>query len=356
MKLQQLALIKTVRVVSEIIQTNRAQINQWLSQAPYDQLIVIADSEVWKLYQGQLDFNIAKYKLIVWQNTPGESCKTLNHYSSCIEFLLSQGIHRFGHVLALGGGATTDFAGFVASTLLRGVTWSAIPTTLLAMVDAAIGGKTALNSSSGKNLIGTFHPPERVWLCTDFLQTLPNDELRSGMGEILKYCLLSDQINQAVRSSRSIEDIVGLCAEYKLWVVENDPAENGSRRVLNYGHTFGHAFERTFGYEHGLAVALGIQFILDLYQANPTIRSEYDSLVEILGLEFTIDLYKTSMWRLSSETDALQLFLDLVNKDKKKIDSCSIEVVLVEEIGFPIRRKVDSTMLIQHARNLIAKF
>ncbi|MGH3114257.1 MAG: 3-dehydroquinate synthase, partial [Gaiellaceae bacterium] len=187
-------------------------------------------------------------------------------------------IGRDGTIVAFGGGSTTDVAGFVAATYLRGVRWVAVPTTLTGQVDAAIGGKTGINTADGKNLAGAFHLPAQVVVDPDVLATLPEKERRSGMAEVVKTGLLAGREVWALPE----EEMIRACAAYKAGVVLSDPYETeGRRAVLNLGHTFAHALEAGSGYRvpHGEAVALGLLAALRL-SGLPT-----DAVEEVLRPE-----------------------------------------------------------------------
>jgi shikimate kinase / 3-dehydroquinate synthase len=176
-------------------------------------------------------------------------------------------LDRGGTVVAFGGGTTTDLAGFVAATFLRGVGWIAVPTTLVGQVDAAIGGKTAIDLPGGKNLVGAFHFPDRVLVDPDFLATLPERERRQGMAEVVKTGLLAGRPLWELPE----DEMVRACAAFKCAVVLSDPYEEGRRAILNLGHTFGHALEAASDYTltHGDAVALGLLAALRL-SGQPT--------------------------------------------------------------------------------------
>jgi 3-dehydroquinate synthetase/shikimate kinase len=176
-------------------------------------------------------------------------------------------IGRDGVLVALGGGTTTDVAGFIAATYLRGVAWVAVPTTLVGQVDAAIGGKTGIDLEAGKNLVGAFHLPESVVVDSDLLDTLPERERRQGMAEVVKTGLLAGRELWELPD----EELVRACAAFKSGVVIADPEESGRRAILNLGHTFAHALETASGYElaHGDAVALGLLAALRL-SGQPT--------------------------------------------------------------------------------------
>jgi shikimate kinase / 3-dehydroquinate synthase len=172
-------------------------------------------------------------------------------------------LDRGGTIVALGGGCTTDAAGFAAATYLRGVRWVAVPTTLVGQVDAAIGGKTAVNLPEGKNLVGAFHWPERTVIDPTLLETLPEEQHRAGMAEVVKTGLLAGEPLWELPTA----ELVRRCAAYKAGVCLRDPYEQGERAVLNLGHTFAHALEAAGGYSgpsHGQAVALGLLAALRL--------------------------------------------------------------------------------------------
>ncbi len=201
----------------------------------------------------------------------GEKGKTLREIERAAGRLLKAGLTRRSLVIALGGGAVTDAAGFLAATFMRGVDWVAAPTTLLSMVDAAIGGKTGVNLPVAKNAVGAFHPPIAVLSDPATLETLPRRELRSGFGEVLKYGALRPALlgRMASRARAGIADahLVADCAQVKIEVVEADPKERAERKLLNLGHTFGHGVEAAGGfsrYKHGEAVAVGMAFAFRL--------------------------------------------------------------------------------------------
>lgn len=200
-----------------------------------------------------------------------ERRKTLAEAERLARRIVRAGVDRQSLLLAAGGGVTTDVGGFVAAVLLRGIRWGAVPTTLLGMVDAALGGKTAVDLPEGKNLLGAFHGPEFVVGDVDALRTLPAREWRCGLGEALKTALIGGpallrRLEAAPpaslrRPSPAVLDLARACARVKLRIVTADPREEtGARALLNLGHTFGHALEAASGYRlaHGEAVALGL--------------------------------------------------------------------------------------------------
>jgi shikimate kinase/3-dehydroquinate synthase len=201
---------------------------------------------------------------------PGEAAKSL----TTVERLWGElRLDRAGTLVAFGGGCTTDVAGFVASTYLRGVAWVAVPTTLVGQVDAAIGGKTGVNLPDGKNLVGAFHWPDRTLVVPRYLATLPPEQRREGMAEVVKTGLLAGESLWELPQA----ELVRRCAAYKTAVCLRDPYEHGERAALNLGHTFAHALEAAGGFEqvsHGHAVALGLRAALRLSGLDTAVVDE----------------------------------------------------------------------------------
>lgn len=261
---------------------------------------------------------------VFWLSHPEEQ-KNLEDYARAIDFFLKQGIHRKATIYAIGGGATTDFAGFVSATILRGIPWVAIPTTLLAMIDASIGGKVGLNVARGKNLIGAFHSPEVVYICGEFLTTLPKEQWISGKGEMLKYGFLSKEIHQLIMKKTPVEDIAAVCARFKSQIVEDDFREEGNRTLLNLGHTLGHAFESHLMIPHGQAVAMGMRYLFKLFDQTD-ILEEWKKMAVALALpeeKFALDHYP----KFSRNE-----FLSFVEHDKKRIEA-KVKLIRVREVG-----------------------
>ncbi|MFI5403050.1 MAG: 3-dehydroquinate synthase family protein [Planctomycetota bacterium] len=217
-------------------------------------VLVVADERVLELHPLPLDAP----RLLL---QGGEGLKTVATWQRVIDALVAEGLDRDGCLVAFGGGALLDVAGFAAASYLRGIRWVAVPTTLLAQVDAAYGGKTALDHAAGKNLIGAFHPPAEVISDTDLLRTLPPREIRSGLAEVVKHAVIGapgllERVGHDPPAS-----LVADAVAVKLAIVRRDPREQGERRLLNLGHTLGHAFEQASGYalSHGEAVAFGLR-------------------------------------------------------------------------------------------------
>lgn len=240
---------QTQRFSSEIWMGSLAEcLPQLQKRLPGHTFVVITDEHVHKHHP----FPIENSHILVM--TPGESHKNRRTKESLEDRLRALGLGRETCIIAIGGGVVTDVVGFVAATYCRGVPWVAIPTTLLGMVDASIGGKTGVNTAAGKNLIGAFYPPEVVWIDLSMLATLPAYEMQSGLAEVIKYSLIgSRDLFLALEKSRAkwaardpdfLRSVIAECATIKSAIVEGDFRETGARRILNFGHTIGHVIER----------------------------------------------------------------------------------------------------------------
>ncbi len=223
----------------------------------------------------------------------GEEYKTLETAKDLFEGCFKAGLDRSGFIVALGGGVTTDVAGFVASAYMRGVPVVQVPTSLLAMVDASVGGKTAVNLPGGKNLVGAFKQPAAVIVDPEVLSTLPDEEFRAGLAEVLKHGLLDDVslLDPALYANKFLlPDTLARAIRVKIRVVEEDPYENGIRAYLNLGHTFAHALELISGYKlrHGEAVAIGMVAAAHLSDrlglSEPGLPEKIAGLMESAGL------------------------------------------------------------------------
>jgi 3-dehydroquinate synthase len=267
----------------------------------------------------------------------GERAKTLDVAASTWERFLDAGLNRSSTVVALGGGAVGDLAGFAAATYMRGANLVQLPTTLLAQVDASIGGKTAIDHPRAKNLIGAFYQPRLVLADTAALLTLPERELRSGLAEVIKHGIVLDatyfdEVERDAaalmkREPATLERIVAGSCRLKASVVERDEQEAELRHVLNYGHTIGHAIEAVTGYRrfaHGEAVSLGIAAEAGIAErlglAEPTTRARQLRLLEAVGLP------------VRDVGEAPERVVEALARDKKAKDG-RVPFVLAPEIG-----------------------
>jgi 3-dehydroquinate synthase len=243
------------------------------------QAVIVTDERVARHHLAPLrrsldEHGIAQHAIVL---PPGEGTKDLPHFGRLVDDLLACSIERGTMLVALGGGVVGDIAGFAAATLLRGIDFVQIPTTLLAQVDSSVGGKTAINTSAGKNLLGAFYQPRLVLADTASLATLPRREVRAGYGEIVKYGLIRDAdfFEWLEAEGRAVCDLepaaltraVMVSCRMKAAIVAADERETGDRALLNFGHTFGHALEAETGFGdrllHGEAVALGMVLAFD---------------------------------------------------------------------------------------------
>jgi 3-dehydroquinate synthase len=288
---------------------------------PGCRIAMIADEAVHQLHsQGRLG-------KVGWSGEtltfpPGERSKTRETWSRLTDELLRLGFGRDSGIVALGGGVVGDLAGFVAATYLRGVPYVQVPTTLLAMLDASVGGKTAVNTPEGKNLIGAFHPPAAVLADPLVLGTLPEREYRAGLAEAVKHGLIADreyfewmerEADRLVsRDTNALQHLVRRSVEIKAAVVGQDEREAGRRAILNAGHTVAHALEQVTDYRmpHGEAVALGLvaesALATGLGLATPEPGARVAALLERLGLP-------TRM----AEPVAVERLLAAMGRDKK---------------------------------------
>ena len=257
-----------------------------------------------------------------------EARKTLDTVQETGRWLLASGASRNAFLLAVGGGITTDISGFAASIYKRGIRYANLPTTLLAQVDAAIGGKTGVNLDGYKNMLGTFRMPEYTFLCADVLRTLPPREYRCGLAELLKTFLIADASAYAdavaTLPSAPMAGFVHRAAEIKAGIVERDPEEHGERAKLNLGHTFGHAIEhqaRLQGHDiaHGEAVAMGMVLAARLGErigiSEKGLAAQLEHDFEALGLP-------------TQSPYPLESLLDAMAKDKKALGGGKVKFVL----------------------------
>jgi 3-dehydroquinate synthase len=286
-----------------------------------------------------------------------EEGKHIEVASFCWQVLGQNDFTRSDAVVAVGGGAVTDLAGFVAATWLRGVKVIHMPTSLLAMVDAAVGGKTGINTAEGKNLVGSFHPPAGVLADLDTLDTLPKNEMISGMAEVIKCGFIADpaildlieQDPAAVSDPRSdaVRELIERAISVKAKVVSADLKEAGEREILNYGHTLGHAIElvERYSWRHGAAVSVGMMFAAELARSvgrlSDADADRHRSILESLGLPIT---YRRDRW---------QALLDGMRRDKKSRGDL-LRFVVLDGVARPGILDVPDTSLLFAAYQEIA--
>jgi len=246
------------------------------------------------------------FKIILKQ---GEKAKSVQNFQKILNFLADNNFDRTDLILAVGGGVVGDISGYVASSYLRGIQFIQIPTTLLAQVDSSVGGKTAINISAGKNLVGAFYNPKGVIIDTAVLNTLPKREFKAGLAEVIKYALIQNKSLFSLLETYSqkiltmdhqiIEEIIFASIQTKAKIVTKDEKENGIRAILNFGHTFGHAIEAHSKYKkilHGEAVAKGMKVASRIsYLENLISEKEYEEVITLLQMfefDLSINQYK----------------------------------------------------------------
>lgn len=296
-------------------------------------VFVVTDQHVFDLYSKQLIHKLNDFELTFEVVSPGEKSKSFETYQQVVENLIDKGIKRGHLIIAFGGGVIGDLAGFVASSLYRGIKCIQIPTSLLSMVDASIGGKTGINTSKGKNLVGAFYQPKMVVVNTTFLKTLPEIEHINGMAEIIKSAFIGDKrlVTQLLDRSVSLDEMIKRTIEVKRRLVLLDEYDLNERMFLNFGHTFGHAIEKKSNFEikHGFAVAAGMKIAL-LIGVKLGITSEY-LLEQMIAL---LEKYGLNDIEIN-ELD----YIDDVFFDKKNIND-SLNMIFITDLGVPVIRKV----------------
>ncbi|MEZ5679783.1 MAG: 3-dehydroquinate synthase [Erythrobacter sp.] len=331
-----------VLVGSGLLDDAAVQAQQFLRKK---RIPVVADENAWAAHGDRLTHSLASdgYEIALYRVPSGEGSKSWASLASLTDWLLAEGVERGDHVFALGGGVVGDLTGFACAILKRGCGFVQLPTTLLAQVDSSVGGKTAINTGAGKNLIGAFHQPSLVLADLDTLETLPPRELRAGYAEVLKYGVLGDRDffdwladnGDAVIAldEETLEHAVATSVAAKARIVAEDERETtGTRALLNLGHTFGHALEAETGFSerllHGEGVALGM-VLAARYSARRRLISEADA-------EHVADA--VAACGLPSEIAALELDCDgaaLVAHmlHDKKMDAGTLPFILLHGIG-----------------------
>jgi 3-dehydroquinate synthase len=298
-------------------------------------IVVVSDSNVAPLYADSAieSLETAGYKTKLHVIPAGETYKTMRTVEDIWDSLLNAHLERSSTVIALGGGVTGDITGFAAATYLRGLNWVCVPTSVLAMVDASLGGKTGIDHNRGKNLIGAFYPPRFVLVDPEVLGTLPEEEIRSGMAEVIKHGVIGDPKlfdlcrQNPDRDVNSFPEIIRRAMAVKVKVLLLDPFEKDIRATLNFGHTLGHGIEKASEYtiRHGEAVSIGMVAATKLAERLDTAANGLsDELIDVLmrnGLPISIP-----------KTISKEKALEAIRVDKKR-KAGKIPLVLPVQIG-----------------------
>lgn len=291
------------------------------------QCIIITENTVTAHYSSYFD----RFKGVI--SIPGgEASKNLYTVQSVIQQLLDKEVHRKHIIIGVGGGLVTDITGMVASVYMRGLKFGFVPTTLLGMVDAATGGKNGVNFGLQKNLVGTINQPEFVLFDSNFLQTLPTEEWSNGFAEVIKYACLFDKklfnelsehnLAYYKENKAAVDSLVTKCVDWKNKIVLADERETGMRKLLNFGHTAGHAFETVCNIPHGQAVALGMLVACGLSEAyglDKEVTRQLERILQQYDLPVSIH----------ANTDMLMHVLAM---DKKRNDN-TIDFIVLKEVG-----------------------
>ena len=306
-------------------------------------VVIVSDDNVFPLYGERVKKSLEKsgFTVLEYVIPNGEESKSSENFINIQEFSADNNITRTDLFVALGGGVVGDLTGFVASTYLRGVDFVQIPTTVLAMVDSSVGGKTAINLNAGKNLCGAFYQPIAVFADCETLGTLPDEIFNEGCAEIIKYGMISDaELLTFLKDNdirENIEYVIERCVEIKRDIVNRDEFEKGERKLLNFGHTIGHAIEKCSDYEisHGKAVAIGMVIATKGAFGLGFSDDDYsDVLVQILN--------KNNLpTNCSFSTDELY---EITLTDKKRSNDI-ISLIVPEEYGLCKIRKVNIEQL-----------
>ena len=318
-------------IIKSEIDSSRILIGESLGNVkkylPHDRVIIITDENVSRLYKDEFpDFPVITIGA-------GEKIKTIDTVGEITDEFIRLGVDRGSFILGIGGGVVCDITGFAASIFMRGLGFGYVSTTLLSQVDASVGGKTGVNFRGYKNMLGSFRQPEFVLCDTDMLKTLPEQDYRSGFAEVVKYGVIKDRelFNYLSNHHDEIKNremaflskIVSDSIKIKAGVVRKDPTEQGYRRILNFGHTFGHAIESVFGLTHGESVSLGMIIASDISVKNGLLnKKETGYLKKLLSNLKLIDQTKYDYARLASA----------IGKDKKK-NKDMIHFVCITSIG-----------------------
>lgn len=295
-------------------------------------VVIVTDTNVEKYYLETVKRSLEKsgFNVNSFVFKAGEESKTTKTVIDIVEFLAQNELTRDDIVVALGGGVCGDMAGFAAAIYLRGIDFVQIPTSLLAQIDSSVGGKTATDLPSGKNLCGAFHQPILVLIDPNTLDTLPQYYFNDGMGEAIKYgCIKSKSLFERIENENAkdfIEDLIFECVDIKRIVVENDEKEKGERALLNFGHTAGHSIEKLHnfsGVSHGEAVGIGMALITE--------KSEKAGLTEKGTTKRIVDVLKKYDLKITDENSVKDI-VESMKSDKKRTGN-GIKLIMLKSIG-----------------------
>lgn len=275
---------------------------------PGKSLFIVTDQNLYDLYHDKLNFILVDFYVQYVIVAPGEKSKSFAVYQLVIDTLIEKGIKRSDLIIAFGGGVVGDLAGFVAATLYRGIPFAQVPTSLLGMVDSSIGGKVGIDLAQGKNLVGAFYNPKFVLIDPELLTTLPRRDYNNGLAEMIKAGLIGNKklYSFLLGSNLVSENEITEAIFVKRELVLDDPYDQGSRMLLNFGHTFGHAIERKHHYEtylHGEAISYGMLIALEVgMMLGDTKKELYDEVKDLLMRR---ELVKEPLLRMEDYKDQI---------------------------------------------------
>ena len=320
------------------------ELDEMIIQEFTGDVFLIVDQNVYELYNSKYNFDRLGNRLYVLKS--GEYSKSWQYVEKIAKKMLQSGCNRQSSIIAVGGGVTGDLSGFVASIFMRGVKIIHIPTTLLACVDSSIGGKTGIDFLEYKNILGAFYQPSKIIISTNFFATLPFREIKCGIGEILKTSLLSqdifDYVNSAVSKllmldSETVLNTIKLCVQFKDHITSSDERESSLRKILNLGHTIGHALETMdkFKLSHGEYVLCGIELETKLARELAIIEEDYYKVIMHL-------LNIASMPKVKIKN--INKLINIMKADKKNSDG-KIDFIFAKSLGETQEYLIDSVKL-----------
>ena len=305
-------------------------------------VVIITDDHVDKLYGNRVrqiletdTFHVLKFVF-----PHGETNKTMVTICNILEFLAENNVTRSDLIIALGGGIVGDVSGYAASSYLRGIDFIGVPTTFLAAIDSSVGGKTGVNLKSGKNLAGAFYQPKLVLCDTDTFATLPKENFKEGIAEAIKYGVICDKAlftSISKNDNWNLEDVIERCVSIKAEIVSEDEFDRGKRQLLNFGHTIGHAVEKSTNFQitHGNGVAIGMALIAKISDTLSWAKEEtYPQIAACL---------ENNGLPIETEIETEQL-LSAMLKDKKRTGD-TIHLVIPEEIGKCVLKSIEVSRL-----------
>lgn len=320
----------------------------FFENASLDRYHFIIDKAVATLYSKQLEIILNAPSVLLIEAT--ENNKSLEQFPLYVEHLVKNKVRRDHKLIAIGGGIIQDITCFLAATLLRGLNWWFYPTTLLSQADSCIGSKSSINCGGSKNILGTFTPPDKIYIFTEFLTTLSSSDMRSGIGEMLKvhaiknadaFDLITKDYDQLQTDQEILLKYLRRSLEIKKQIIEQDEFDQNIRNMMNYGHTFGHAIESATEYKipHGIAVTIGMDMANYIaYEFDHTEKNHFDRMHPIL---------KKNYEDFISHPIPIEPFIFAIAKDKKNIGKSEITAILLDKNAILTKKYIENNAFFQ---------